>query len=202
MTCMSPTKRPPAPPYRPNRQMIPITQAGYDRPRRVCTRCSTHLTAGDHTCPARYTVAIAAPGADAYHKHGAIRHLSAAMESAAKKTRSSSGGGVGEGPGISETSGGKTGVVGPLAALENVYGGPQAFFAELVPMLSTEVGFHARACQSYASRSLGGATVITVLVGAAAVCKCVLIVVSRSPPCASFHALIVVCSNFHDHYFF
>lgn len=112
------------------RKLIPVAEAGYDRPRRVCVPCSALLSAGDYTCPARYAVAIATPGADTYHKHGAIRHLSAAMETAAKKTR----------PNVAVDGNGSGVTSGPLAAMLRVNGGPTAFFAALSPMLSTEVG--------------------------------------------------------------
>lgn len=115
------------------RKIIPVAEAGYDRPRRVCAPCSAHLSAGDYTCPARYAVAIATPGADTYHKHGAIRHLSAAMEAAAKKTRPNIA--------VNGNASGSRVASGPLAALLRVHGGPTAFFAALSPMLSTEVGF-------------------------------------------------------------
>lgn len=106
-----------------------IAEPGYERPRRTCQPCAAHLSAGDHSCNARYAVAIATPGADMYHKQGAVRHLSAAMENAAKSTVNPGGGG----------GRGGTGVVGPLSAIQRVHGGPRALFEALVPMMSVEV---------------------------------------------------------------
>lgn len=80
----------------------------------------------------RYAVAIAAPGADTYHKHGAIRHMSAVMEAVAKKTRPNVA--------VDGNASGAWVTSGPLEALLRVHGGPTAFFAALSPMLSTEVG--------------------------------------------------------------
>ena len=105
-----------------------ISEPGYDRPRRACQPCAAHLSAGDNSCPARYAVAIATPGADMYHKQEAVRHLSTAMEATAKNAVKP-GGGVGGGSRI----------VGPLAAIQKVHGGARAVFEALVPMMSTEV---------------------------------------------------------------
>lgn len=114
------------------RHLMQISEAGYERTRRACAPCAVHLSAGAFSCPTRYAVAIATPNTDHYHRHAAVRHLSAAMEAAAKKTKVSSSGGSNAGD-ISR-------IVGPLAAIERVHGGPPAFFAALVPMLSAEVG--------------------------------------------------------------
>lgn len=108
-----------------------ISEPGYERPRRTCHPCAAHLSAGDHSCNARYAVAIATPGADMYHKQRAVRHLSAAVEAAAKQiVKRGAGGGEG---------GGGAGVVGPLSAIQGVHGGPRALFEALVPMMSTQV---------------------------------------------------------------
>lgn len=112
-----------------------IAEPGYERPRRACQPCAAHLSAADHSCNARYAVAIAAPGTDTYQKQAAVRHLSTAMEEAAKNTVKAGGGGGGGGRGEGE----RTGVVGPLDAIQNVHGGPRAVFEALVPMMSTGV---------------------------------------------------------------
>lgn len=106
-----------------------IAEPGYERPRRACQPCAAHLSAGDDSCNARYAVAIATPGADMYHKQAAVRHLSTAMEAAAKNTVKPGGGGNGD----------RSRIVGPLAAIQRVHGGPRTVFEALVPMMSTEV---------------------------------------------------------------
>lgn len=118
------------------RHIMHISESGYDRSRRACAPCSAHLSAGDFTCPARYAIAVATPAADTYHRHAAVRHLSAAMEASAKKVLlnadSRAGGSSGDG-------GGSGGLVTPLEAVGGVHAGPRAVFEALVPMLSTEV---------------------------------------------------------------
>lgn len=114
------------------RLYIPINGVDYNRVRRACVPCAAHVAARDSSCPARYAVAIAARGADTYHKHAAVRHLSAAMEAAAKKVRA---GGADGGRGSTQ----EAGIVGALEALQRVRGGPGALFGALTPMLSTEV---------------------------------------------------------------
>lgn len=115
----------------PTKHLMKIAEHGYERPRRACQPCAAHLSAGDYSCPARYAVAIATPGGDMYHKQEAVRHLSTAMEAAAKNTFKPGGGG-GDRSGSSRT-------VGPLAAIQRVHGGTRAVFEALVPMMSTEV---------------------------------------------------------------
>lgn len=118
-----------------------MSEAGYERTRRACAPCAGHLTAGEFSCPARYAIAIATPGGDIYHKHAAIRHLSAAMEASTRKTSSPAWGGdsAGQGGRIVDGEQGAN-IVGPLEAIQGAYGGPRAVFVALVPMLSTEVG--------------------------------------------------------------
>lgn len=109
-----------------------VSEPGYERPRRACQPCATHIAAGEYSCNARYALAIATPGADMYHRQAAVRHLSAAMEDAAKNAVKSAGGGGGGGDGAG-------GVLGPLSAIQGVHGGTPAVFEALVPMMSTEV---------------------------------------------------------------
>lgn len=118
--------------FPPERLLIHISEPGYQRPRRACQTCAAHIAAGEYSCNARYALAIATPGADMYHKQAAVRHLSAAMEDAAKNAVKS-GGGWGGG------DGGGGGVLGPLSAIQRVHGGTPAVFEALVPMMSTEV---------------------------------------------------------------
>ena len=113
-----------------------ISEPGYDRTRRACTPCAAHLSAGDDSCPVRYAVAIAAPGVDMYHRHAAVRYLSAEMETAAKKAAAGVGGGGGMGEG-GKAGGGR--IIGPLEAVERVHGGPRALFTAIAPLLSAEV---------------------------------------------------------------
>lgn len=115
----------------PTKHLMKISEPGYERPRRACQPCAAHLSAGDDSCNARYALAIATPGADMYHKQEAVRHLSTAMEAAAKNTVKPGGGGGG--------GAGGSRIVGPLSAIQRVYGGARAVFEALVPMMSTEV---------------------------------------------------------------
>ncbi|CAM9351951.1 unnamed protein product, partial [Ectocarpus sp. 13 AM-2016] len=116
----------------PTKLLIHVSEPGYERPRRACQTCAAHIAAGEYSCNARYALAIATPGADMYHKQAAVRHLSAAMEDAAKKAVQSGGSGGGG-------DGGGGGVLGPLSAIQRVHGGTPAVFEALVPMMSTEV---------------------------------------------------------------
>lgn len=110
-----------------------ISEPGYERPRRACQPCAAHIAAGEYSCNARYALAIATPGADMYHRQAAVRHLSAAMEDAAKNAVKSAGGGADGG-----------GILGPLSAIQRVHGGTPAVFEALVPMMSTEVSTRRR----------------------------------------------------------